>query len=121
MSSKKYQMTAQKRERAGKGIARSLRRENKVPGVIYGDNKAPVLITLPEKDLRLEFHKGHMFTNLCELNVEGEKFLTARAGVQLHAVTDKIESIDYLRVGPKNENYGRSARSLHQPGHQPRY
>ena len=34
-----YEITAEKRERAGKGIARALRREGLVPAVIYGDKK----------------------------------------------------------------------------------
>ncbi len=103
MSSKRYALAAQKRERAGKGIARQLRRENRVPAVIYGDNKAPVIISLPEKEMRLEFHKGHIFTNLAELDLEGEKILALVRDVQLHPVTDKIESVDFLRVGPKTK------------------
>ncbi len=103
MSSKRYALAAAKRERAGKGIARQLRRENRVPAVIYGDNKEPVLISLPEKELRLEHQKGHLFTNLCELDVEGEKVLALARDVQVHAVTDKIESADFLRVGPKTK------------------
>ena len=37
---------AQLRNRAGKGAARATRREGRVPGVIYGDNQDPVLISL---------------------------------------------------------------------------
>lgn len=103
MSSNRYALAAQKRERAGKGIARQLRRENKVPAVIYGDNKAPVMISLPEKETRLEYMKGHIFTNLCEIDLEGEKVLALARDVQLHPVTDKIESMDFLRVGPKTK------------------
>lgn len=103
MSSKRYALAAQKRERAGKGIARQLRRDNRVPAVIYGDNKAPVIISLPEKEMRLEYHKGHIFTNLAEIDLEGEKVLALVRDVQLHPVTDKIESVDFLRVGPKTK------------------
>ena len=111
MSSKRYALAAQKRERAGKGIARQLRRDNRVPAVIYGDNKAPVIISLPEKEMRLEFHKGHIFTNLAEIDLEGEKVLALVRDVQLHPVTDKIESVDFLRVGPKTKT------TVHVPVH----
>lgn len=111
MSSKRYALAAQKRERAGKGIARQLRRENRVPAVIYGDNKAPVIISLPEKEMRLEYQKGHIFTNLAEIDLEGEKFLALVRDVQLHPVTDKIESVDFLRVGPKTKT------TVHVPVH----
>lgn len=99
--SKKYTLAAQKRDRAGKGVARALRRENRVPAVIYGDNKAPILISLEENPLRLEHMKGHMTTNLCELKVGNENVLTLVRDIQLHAVTDKIEHVDFMRVSPK--------------------
>lgn len=99
--SKKYTLAAQKRDRAGKGVARALRREDKVPAVIYGDNKAPVMISMAANPLRLEYLKGHMKTNLCELNVDNETVLTLVRDIQLHPVTDKIEHVDFMRVSPK--------------------
>lgn len=98
---KQYAVKAEKRERAGKGIARSLRREGKLPGVIYGDNKAPALVALVANDIQKEWLKGHMLTQLCELNVEGEKTLVLARDVQLHPVTDFVEHVDFLRVSPK--------------------
>jgi large subunit ribosomal protein L25 len=99
--SKKYTLAAQKRDRAGKGVARALRRENRVPAVIYGDNKPPVLISLEDNQVRLEHMKGHMKTNLCELKIENETILTLVRDIQRHAATEKIESIDFMRVSPK--------------------
>jgi large subunit ribosomal protein L25 len=98
--SNKYALAATKRSEAGKGVARKLRRENRIPAVIYGDNKTPEMISLPIKEITLEYLKGHMYTNLCELDVEGKKTLTIVRDIQVHAVTDKIESADFLRVGP---------------------
>lgn len=99
--SKQYAVKAEKRERAGKGIARTLRREGKLPGVIYGDNKAPVLVAFVANDIQKEWVKGHMFTHLCELDVNGEKNLVLARDVQLHPVTDRVEHVDFLRVSPK--------------------
>lgn len=98
---KQYAVQAEKRERAGKGIARTLRREGKLPGVIYGDGKAPVLVAFTANDIQKEWVKGHMFTNLCELNVGGEKNLVLARDVQLHPVSDLVEHVDFLRVSPK--------------------
>lgn len=98
---KQYAVKAEKRERAGKGIARTLRREGKLPGVIYGDSKAPVLVSFSANDIQKEWVKGHMFTNLCELNVDGEKNLVLARDVQLHPVSDRVEHVDFLRVTPK--------------------
>lgn len=99
--SKQYAVKAEKRERAGKGIARALRREGKLPGVIYGDSKAPVLIAFNANDIQKEWIKGNMYTHLCELNVDGEKNLVLARDVQLHPVTDFVEHVDFLRVSPK--------------------
>lgn len=101
--SKRYTLTAQKRERAGKGIARTLRRENQIPAVIYGDNKSPELISLNFNPVKVEYMKGHMSTNLCDLDVAGQKTLVLARDIQIHPVSDKIEHIDFLRVGPKTK------------------
>ncbi len=100
---KQYAVTAEKRERAGKGIARTLRREGKLPGVIYGDSKTPVLVSFSANDIQKEWVKGRMFTSLCELNVAGEKNLVLARDVQLHPVSDRVEHVDFLRVTPKTE------------------
>lgn len=101
--SKRYTLAAQKRDRAGKGVARALRRENRVPAVVYGDSKAPVLISLESNPLRMEHMKGHMMTTLCELKVDNENVLTLVRDIQLHPVTDKIEHVDFMRITPKTQ------------------
>lgn len=99
MSNKNYAMAATKRERAGKGVARTLRREGRTPAVIYGDNKEPVKISLNSNAINVEYNKGMMSTSLCDLDVGGEKYLVLARDVQLHPVTDIVEHVDFLRVG----------------------
>lgn len=102
--SKNYAFKAEQREGTGKGAARALRREDKVPAVIYGDGKEPVTIALPAKEANLEYRKGHMFTTLCDLEVEGgDKHLVLARDVQLHVVKDIVEHIDFLRVTDKTK------------------
>ncbi len=101
--SRNYAMKAEKRERAGKGIARSLRRSGRSPAVIYGDNKEPVKISLSENEVNREYNKGHMFTSLCELELDGKVNLVLARDVQLHPVTDKVEHVDFLRVTKKTK------------------
>ena len=100
---KHYALSAAKRDRAGKGIARSLRREDRVPAVIYGDKKEPLLISLPSKETAIEYNKGHMFTTLCDIAVDGQKQLVLVRDVQTHPVTDVIEHVDFLRVSEKTK------------------
>lgn len=95
---KHYALKAEARTKAGKGAARALRREGKIPAVIYGDKKEPVGIALPAKETTLEFHKGHMFTTLCDITVDKDKHHVLARDVQVHPVTDAIEHVDFLRV-----------------------
>lgn len=99
--SKNYAIKAEKREQAGKGVARSLRRENKTPAVIYGDKKEPIKIALPANDINVEYNRGHMFTTICELDVAGETHKVLARDVQLHPVTDLVLHVDFLRVTAK--------------------
>ncbi len=101
MAKSHIQMTADKREGSGKGTARAVRRENKIPAVIYGDNKEPVLISLDSKPLTTEYHKGHIFTALCDMSVDGAKHLVIARDLQLDPVTDRILHADFLRVTEK--------------------
>lgn len=101
MAKSHIQMTADKREGSGKGTARAVRRELRIPAVIYGDNKPPVLISMDAKPITIEYHKGHLFTALCDLSVGSEKFLVITRDLQLDVVTDKILHADFLRVTEK--------------------
>ena len=103
MMSKNYALKAETRDGAGKGAARQLRRDGKTPAVIYGDNKEPVKIALNSNDLNTEYNKGHMFTTLCDIDVNGEKHLVLARDVQLHPVTDIAEHADFLRVTAKTK------------------
>ncbi|MCB1538984.1 MAG: 50S ribosomal protein L25/general stress protein Ctc [Rhodospirillales bacterium] len=91
-------MTADKREGSGKGTARAVRRTNRIPAVIYGGNKEPVLISMDEKPLTYEYHRGHLFTVLCDLSVAGEKHLVIARDLQRDPVSDRIIHADFLRV-----------------------
>lgn len=98
---KHYALSAETRDRAGKGVARALRRESKIPAVIYGDAKDAETIALPVKEVTMEYYKGHMFTNLCDLEINGKKQLVLARDVQLHPVNDTVLHVDFMRVTPK--------------------
>jgi len=101
MTSKNTALTASARAKAGKGAARATRRTGQIPGVIYGDNKEAVLISLPEKDLFMATSKQSFFTSLCDLEVAGKKFLVVPRDVQLDPVSDAPIHVDFLRVTEK--------------------
>ncbi len=96
-----FKMNAMTRERAGKGVARTLRREGRTPAVIYGGEAQPTLISLNSKDINLEYYKGHMMTNICSLKVDDKEQKVIARDVSLHPVTDVVEHVDFLRVTEK--------------------
>lgn len=101
MTTKHTALTALARAKAGKGAARATRRTGQTPGVIYGDNKEPVLISVLEKDLAKVISKQSFFTSLCNLEVAGQKYLVLPRDVQLDAVNDRPIHADFLRVTDK--------------------
>ncbi|HPD83292.1 MAG TPA: 50S ribosomal protein L25/general stress protein Ctc [Alphaproteobacteria bacterium] len=103
MATKHYALSATKRDRAGKGAARALRREKQTPAVIYGDKKDPLTVTIDTKETNVQYNKGHMFTTLCDLDVDGKKHLVLARDVQLHPVTDNVLHVDFLRVTEKTK------------------
>ena len=94
-----FEITAEKRERAGKGIARALRREGQVPAVIYGDNKDPEGIAVSRKELTQMFNTGRLTATLLDIDLDGKKQRVIARDVQLHPVRDDILHADFLRLG----------------------
>ena len=99
--SKSFKLHADKREGTGKGAARAVRREGRVPAVIYGGSDAPVSISLLEKDIVKEYENGNIFTNICELDVDGDKHKVLGRDIQMHPVSDRPMHADFLRVTNK--------------------
>src|SRR3546814_17057744 len=65
-------LSAEARERAGKGASRDLRRNDRVPAVIYGDNKEPVMINVEEKGLNKLLGSGYFRNSVVMVDVGGK-------------------------------------------------
>lgn len=98
-------ITAESRERAGKGAARATRRQGRVPGVIYGNKLDPVLISLEPRELTRELHRAGFFARLFDVDLAGEKHRVLARDVQLDPVTDRPLHVDFLRVGAESTIY----------------
>src|SRR5437773_2551737 len=101
MTRKNTARTALGRAKAGKGAARATRRTGQIPGVVYGDNKEAVLISLTEKELVKATGTKGFFTSLCNLDVAGQKLLVMPRDVQVDPVSDRPMHVDFLRVTDK--------------------
>lgn len=93
--SDQLELAAETREGVGKGASRSLRRQGRVPAVIYGNNQAPTSIHLEEKALVRALGTGHFMNSV--IMVGGER--TLAKDVAFHPVNDRPLHVDFLRIG----------------------
>lgn len=98
-----YQFNAEKRENTGRGAARAVRREGKVPAVMYSTRMEPVSFALVEKELDKEYKKGAFTSKLVEITLDGKKYFALPRDVQTHPVSDRIEHADFLQVDEKSK------------------
>lgn len=93
-----YVLKAEARERVGKGSARELRRNGKIPAVIYGDKQPPVSIALPYKEVTMKIHSGGFLTTIAMIDVDGKKIRVLPKDYQLDPVRDFTMHVDFLRI-----------------------
>lgn len=96
---------AAKRDRSGKGYARTLRRQHRIPAVVYGHGYAPVSITVDGVLLNKMFKPGREADaeyQLFNLAIEGEAAKAAKKvmikEIQRHPLQQHIEHIDFFAV-----------------------
>ena len=88
-------LAAESRTEFGKGAARRVRREGKVPGVVYGHGTDPVHVTLPGHDLLLALRTPNV---LISLDLDGKTELAIPKAVQRDAIKGFLEHVDLLLV-----------------------
>ncbi len=91
-------LPAEMRERAGKGASRALRRDGRVPAVIYGGKEEPTPIHVEEKELVKQLMTGHFMNSIVMVKVDGKEVRTLPKDVALHPVTDRPIHADFLRL-----------------------
>jgi large subunit ribosomal protein L25 len=87
------------RPRGSKGAARAERRAGRVPGIIYGDGKPPLPVSLDYNDLRQRIYAGHFLTTIHDVEIDGEKHRVIPRDFQLDAVRDLPLHVDFMRLG----------------------
>ena len=94
------QLAAVTRSGTGKGAARSVRREGRVPAVVYGGGMKPEPISVDFRDVNKLIYAGHFLTTIFELEVDGRKERVLPRDYQLDVVTDRPVHVDFLRLTP---------------------
>ena len=97
--SEQLTLPAEARDRAGKGASRALRRDGRVPAVVYGEKKDPLSIHVEEKLLSKMLHTGHFMNSVVMIDVAGKAHRTLPKAVDFHPVTSRPIHVDFLRIG----------------------
>jgi large subunit ribosomal protein L25 len=92
-------LSAQTRDRAGKGASRAMRREGRVPAVIYGNKQEALSIHVEQKALIKAMANGHFMNSVVMIEGVGGAIRTLPKDVQFHPVTDIPLHVDFLRIG----------------------
>jgi large subunit ribosomal protein L25 len=93
-------LTATARAGTRKGAARHIRREGRIPGIVYGGGDAPAPVSLDYREVNKLIYAGHFLTTIFELEVGGAKQRVIPRHYQLDPVKDQPLHVDFLRLKP---------------------
>lgn len=91
-------LSAETRDRGGKGASRELRRSGRVPAVVYGGKEEPLMIHVEEKLLMKQLMTGHFMNSVVMIEVGGKQIRTLPKDVAFHPVKDRPIHADFLRI-----------------------
>jgi len=90
----RYSIEVEKRDETGKGVARKLRRNGLIPGVVYGHNREPQALTVDPDDL-----KGKINSNaIIDLNIDGEEETVMIKDFQKDVIKEAIIHVDFQQI-----------------------
>ena len=102
MAKEAMELEATARTGTGKGAARAARRENLVPGVVYGGGKDPQPINVKYNELFKRLKAGHFLSTLLTLKIDGQDERVICRSVQRDVVKDLPTHVDFLRLSPRS-------------------
>ena len=87
----------------GSAAARRLRREEKIPAVIYGQGMAPLSVSVDRRDLRVALSGAAGTNTILEIAVDGNVYPAVIRDLQRHPVKRTVAHIDFLRINMSEE------------------
>jgi large subunit ribosomal protein L25 len=98
MSAESFEINAQTRSEVGKGASRRLRREGKVPAVLYGAAKEAASLTLDHDEIFHHLEHESFYSHILSVKVDGKVEKAVLKDVQRHPSKPKVQHIDFQRV-----------------------
>jgi large subunit ribosomal protein L25 len=92
------ELKASSREATGKAANRAIRKEGRVPAIVYGGGEDPQSVTVEYKEVFKQVQTGHFLSTVYMLDLEGQKVRVIPRDVQLHPVRDFPVHVDFMRI-----------------------
>ena len=87
-------LSAKKRLDVGKGASRRLRKEETIPGILYGKSFQPISLQFEHRHLLRLIKDKSCFSNLIDLDVEGEAYKVLIKDMQRHVYKNKVMHVE---------------------------
>ena len=94
------QLAAEPRATRGKGPAYQMRRQGKIPGIVYGGKGDPETVQVDERTFGKLYYAGAMLQTLVMLDVGGKKTRVLPRAIQVDPVSDRPIHVDFMRLEP---------------------
>lgn len=93
-----FEFNATRRTQTGKPVARRLRKEFKVPAIVYGADKMPEMITLELKDVMKALSNEAVYSHILTLNVDGHSEKVVLKALSRHHLKTEVTHMDFMRI-----------------------
>ncbi|MDR2077569.1 MAG: 50S ribosomal protein L25/general stress protein Ctc [Rickettsiales bacterium] len=100
---KTIQLEGNFRKELGSSASRKLRKQGKLPAVIYGDNFVDTFFDIDTREFEKEYFKGGVETRIFEIKVEDRGFRAICYRVDVDPVSDRPRHVDFLSIDGKKE------------------
>ena len=91
-------VNAQVRSDEGKGASRRLRHQGLIPGIVYGGNKKPEMITLSHQEMLLHLEHEAFYSSILELDIDKKQQQVILKDLQRHPAKPFVLHVDFQRV-----------------------
>lgn len=95
-------ITATSRKQQGTSASRRLRREAKVPGIVYGNNVAATMIEVDHNELYYDLQKEKFHSSILEMQLDGAEQLVILRAFQMHPYKNQVLHVDFQRIDPNS-------------------
>ena len=97
-----FTLNAEVRTDLGKGASRRLRHEDKVPAIIYGEEVAPVSLTLEHSKVWRAQQEEAFYSHVLTLNIDGKPVQCLIKDMQRHPFKNQVMHLDFMRIDAKH-------------------